>query len=285
MRRCSAAAAILVSLAAPASSQPTWQDGARTILANHCVGCHRAGGAAPFALTSYDQARAWSRSMARQIETGSMPPWHADSPAGYFSNDRRPPERPTRTTSCWTGSRLAVHAGTDRRRAAIEAESDRRLADRHARPDLQPRTDRDRRRGRDPLHLRAGRSRLRGRRMDPVGRGPPRQSGGGASHHRRLPRSTGASAGRRRRRPHGRQPRQLCSRRRTAHPSDRSRQKNSGAERSRSSNCTTPPPGSLRPIDRASVSCSRRHLPAASREPASSRRRSSTSRPAAPSIR
>ena len=61
------------------------------IVRKHCATCHLEGGSAPFALTSFVQARAWSRSIAREVERGRMPPWHADPDVGRFANERRLP--------------------------------------------------------------------------------------------------------------------------------------------------------------------------------------------------
>ncbi|MDH3716833.1 MAG: redoxin domain-containing protein [Planctomycetota bacterium] len=59
------------------------------ILYSHCVKCHRAGQVAPFHLTSYDDAVAWSEMIAEVIRDGRMPPWGAAGPHGQFSNDPR----------------------------------------------------------------------------------------------------------------------------------------------------------------------------------------------------
>ena len=59
------------------------------ILNQHCVSCHRDGEIAPFALTDYDAAAAWSETMLEVIEDGRMPPWHANPKHGEFLNDAR----------------------------------------------------------------------------------------------------------------------------------------------------------------------------------------------------
>ena len=45
------------------------------ILQAHCVECHRAGEAAPLALTSYAEAAAWAETIREVIDEGRMPPW------------------------------------------------------------------------------------------------------------------------------------------------------------------------------------------------------------------
>jgi peroxiredoxin/mono/diheme cytochrome c family protein len=57
------------------------------ILQRRCAGCHRAGGIAPFALTSYREASAWAETVAEVIQDGRMPPWDANPRFGKFAND------------------------------------------------------------------------------------------------------------------------------------------------------------------------------------------------------
>ena len=40
-------------------------------------------------LQTFEQARPWARSIARQVDAGKMPPWHAAAEHGHFANDRR----------------------------------------------------------------------------------------------------------------------------------------------------------------------------------------------------
>ena len=58
------------------------------ILQNRCQACHRAGQIGPMALTSYDDARAWAKTIHEVVIQQRMPPWHADPRFGKFSNDR-----------------------------------------------------------------------------------------------------------------------------------------------------------------------------------------------------
>jgi len=57
------------------------------ILARRCAGCHREGGVAPFAMSSFAMVRGWSPMLRETIRTGRMPPWHADPHVGRFAND------------------------------------------------------------------------------------------------------------------------------------------------------------------------------------------------------
>lgn len=74
---------------------PTYYGAVQELLAEKCQVCHRPNGAnlggmvAPMAFTSYAETRPWARSIARQVEAGEMPPWHASpNQTGVFENER-----------------------------------------------------------------------------------------------------------------------------------------------------------------------------------------------------
>ncbi len=56
----------------------TYYQHVKPILDAKCAGCHYEGGVAPFALTSYDDARVYAGISKLAIEAGSMPPWQAN---------------------------------------------------------------------------------------------------------------------------------------------------------------------------------------------------------------
>ncbi len=58
------------------------------ILAANCVECHQAGGVAPFALQTYDQASRKSRMLERTTSDELMPPWRAVPRYGRFRDER-----------------------------------------------------------------------------------------------------------------------------------------------------------------------------------------------------
>jgi thiol-disulfide isomerase/thioredoxin/mono/diheme cytochrome c family protein len=70
----------------------TYHNQVARILQNNCVECHRAGGVAPFALESYEDAKSHAGMIRKQVEKGVMPPWFAAPPApgahSPWSNDR-----------------------------------------------------------------------------------------------------------------------------------------------------------------------------------------------------
>ena len=63
----------------PATEKPkkpiTFGQHVAPILAKHCQACHRPNTAAPFALITYEQTKAKSRTIAEAVAEGRMPPW------------------------------------------------------------------------------------------------------------------------------------------------------------------------------------------------------------------
>ncbi len=99
------------------------------ILQARCVGCHRAGQIAPFALTEYDDAVAWSDMMLEVIDQGRMPPWHANPKYGEFHNDARMPEAEKELVHKWVAGGAALGRPG---RGAAAARVSRGLADSRA---------------------------------------------------------------------------------------------------------------------------------------------------------
>ena len=72
----------------PTGNGPTFSKDVAPILYKHCVSCHRPGEAAPMSLLTYEQARPYAKAIANAVAKRTMPPWHADAPAGTFHNER-----------------------------------------------------------------------------------------------------------------------------------------------------------------------------------------------------
>ena len=64
---------------APDAAAPrvTWYQDVAPIVAEHCMGCHREGGIAPFAMTDYEDAADVAAVALLAVEQGIMPPWDA----------------------------------------------------------------------------------------------------------------------------------------------------------------------------------------------------------------
>ena len=87
---------------------PTYYGDVQTVLEQKCQVCHRPNGAnlggmvAPMAFTSYQETRPWARSIARQVESGLMPPWHAaQRHHGVFENERSLSDEQKATLIAW----------------------------------------------------------------------------------------------------------------------------------------------------------------------------------------
>ena len=65
-----------------ASGQVTFSKDVAPIFQEHCQGCHRPGGGAPFSLVTYQDARPWVRAVKQRVVSREMPPWHIDKRVG-----------------------------------------------------------------------------------------------------------------------------------------------------------------------------------------------------------
>lgn len=86
---------------AVAASTPTFHGRVQHILQQHCQRCHHDGGAAPFALETYDQARGWADMIQEVVVERRMPPWGANPTIGRFENDPRLAEAEIATIQAW----------------------------------------------------------------------------------------------------------------------------------------------------------------------------------------
>ena len=67
--------------------QVTFHEHIEAILQRNCQNCHHEGTATPFALVTYDEAKAQGEMLAEVVRDGRMPPWYALSKYGHFTND------------------------------------------------------------------------------------------------------------------------------------------------------------------------------------------------------
>ena len=78
------------------------------ILQDHCVGCHRADGVAPFSLTSYEDVKDNDGMVAYMVRKELMPPWFGESDHLLFSNDRSLPAQDRVDLLAWLKSPMPV---------------------------------------------------------------------------------------------------------------------------------------------------------------------------------
>ena len=112
--------------------QVTFHEHVEAILQKNCQNCHHEGAATPFALVTYDEAKAQGEMLAEVVRDGRMPPWYAHSEYGHFTN--APHADPRRAQA--GGSLGARRHGPRRRRQGAKASRvcQNRVADRRARP-------------------------------------------------------------------------------------------------------------------------------------------------------
>ena len=80
-----AEAIALQTSAAGASAQDiTFTKDIAPIVFKSCVSCHRKGGPAPFALTTYDEVRRRATQIATVTRSRFMPPWKVEPGVGHF---------------------------------------------------------------------------------------------------------------------------------------------------------------------------------------------------------
>src|ERR1700724_2143683 len=76
-----------VALAQQSGKVLTFNRDIARILEKNCAGCHRPDDMAPFSVLSYKDVQPWIPLLRERVKTRQMPPWHADSRFGDFSNN------------------------------------------------------------------------------------------------------------------------------------------------------------------------------------------------------
>ncbi|MCK6570486.1 hypothetical protein L6V77_05160 [Myxococcota bacterium] len=67
---------------------PTFADDIAPFVGAHCSACHLEGGAAPFALQTYEQVKSMGAASLAALEAGRMPPWQADPECRHYERER-----------------------------------------------------------------------------------------------------------------------------------------------------------------------------------------------------
>lgn len=93
---------------ATTAAAPTFYADVLPVLQENCQVCHTEGGldlggmVAPMAFTTYEATRRYARGIARAVESGYMPPWHAaPEERGVFSNERVLAPQDAETLIAW----------------------------------------------------------------------------------------------------------------------------------------------------------------------------------------
>ncbi len=80
---------------------PTFSHDVAPIFYANCTTCHRPSGLGPMSLLSYPVAKRYAARIRKAVDNGIMPPWHAESAHGVFSNDRRLSDADKATILAW----------------------------------------------------------------------------------------------------------------------------------------------------------------------------------------
>ena len=76
------------------------------VLNQHCLECHRAGDIGPFGMERFGEVAGWADTIVESIESGRMPPWHADPEHGDFANRRAMHESEIQVLRDWVAGGL-----------------------------------------------------------------------------------------------------------------------------------------------------------------------------------
>jgi Flp pilus assembly protein TadD/mono/diheme cytochrome c family protein len=69
-------------------SAVTWSHQIAPLVYSNCTTCHHPGGAGPFSLLTYDDARRWGKQIAAVTSSRYMPPWLPEQGYGDFADER-----------------------------------------------------------------------------------------------------------------------------------------------------------------------------------------------------
>jgi hypothetical protein len=79
----------------------TWTREISRLVTLRCAGCHQPGGAAPFSLQTFAEARPWAVAIKEEVLQRKMPPWPAAKGFGEFANDISMPQEEINTLAAW----------------------------------------------------------------------------------------------------------------------------------------------------------------------------------------
>jgi mono/diheme cytochrome c family protein len=85
-------------------SEVTFSSQIAPLFYNHCSRCHHPGGAGPFSLLSYEDAKRWGAVIEKVTQSRFMPPWLPQPGFGDFENNRRLPDSDLKLIQEWVKS-------------------------------------------------------------------------------------------------------------------------------------------------------------------------------------
>ena len=86
---------------------PTWSHDIAPIVYERCASCHHPGGAGPFSLLTYADARRWGPQVMAVTQSHFMPPWLPEPGYGDFADIRRLSDHETDLIRDWVKAGMA----------------------------------------------------------------------------------------------------------------------------------------------------------------------------------
>src|SRR5271156_2349450 len=90
-----------------AQGSVTWSGQIALLVYGNCTTCHHPGGAGPFSLLTYQDARRWGPQMASVTSSRYMPPWLPEPGYGDFADERRLSNEQIALIAKWVASGMA----------------------------------------------------------------------------------------------------------------------------------------------------------------------------------
>jgi Flp pilus assembly protein TadD len=91
----------------PESQKETWSHDVAPLIYAHCTTCHHPGGAGPFSLVTYQDAKRWAPQILQVTQSRFMPPWLPEPGYGDFADVRRLSDRDQALLKRWIQAGMA----------------------------------------------------------------------------------------------------------------------------------------------------------------------------------
>jgi Flp pilus assembly protein TadD/mono/diheme cytochrome c family protein len=88
-------------------AKETWSRDVAPLLYKNCASCHHPGGAGPFSLITYADARRWAPQILEVTQSRFMPPWLPEPGYGEFADVRRLSDGEVALLKRWTNGGMA----------------------------------------------------------------------------------------------------------------------------------------------------------------------------------
>jgi hypothetical protein len=88
-------------------AKETWSRDVAPLLYKNCASCHHPGGAGPFSLITYADARRWAPQILDVTQSRFMPPWLPEPGYGEFADVRRLSDGEVALLKRWTNGGMA----------------------------------------------------------------------------------------------------------------------------------------------------------------------------------